>query len=95
MRSKHSPGPWKYSLSEYANHRITNLSGQLFIAEIDRLDADEQTEANAKLIAAAPDLLRALENLVDEFGSDDPGYLSRHQKDRLNYARAIIKKAIK
>jgi hypothetical protein len=74
---KHTPGPWFLSHSGYANapfviwagtrrpdyHSKFPLSGVNAIAEIfhDESPAYEQQEANARLIAAAPDMLDTLE----------------------------------
>ena len=55
--SKHTPGPWKVSSS---GNDIENAYG----AGVCALYADESSEANARLIAAAPELLEALERLV-------------------------------
>ncbi len=65
MMSKHTPGPW----------RIIEIRGRAVILEPEQDGhvckisewADEyaeEQEANARLIAAAPELLEALENLV-------------------------------
>ena len=61
--SKHTKGPWRYTVSEGSNycriychnspHWGDNLRGYC-------------GEANARLISAAPDLLEALETLRDE-----------------------------
>lgn len=69
--SKHTPGPWS------TNHvGFTHAKNGACIAEvgIDVLPFDE-VEANANLIAAAPDLLEALESaltiLTDSVGDFD------------------------
>ena len=83
--SKHTPGPWKLHLSTYPNGK---LSGRPYIyapngpdthrhiAEpfIDERAAPLQSmqEANACLIAAAPELLAALEH-VSESVWNEPG----------------------
>lgn len=57
MKSKHTPGPWRLSgdgvliAKEGAFYRIATVR--------------EPRSANARLIAAAPELLEALENLVN------------------------------
>lgn len=61
---KHTPGPW------YANGivvRPANVDRNPCIAVADDQDRlrDEQ-EANARLIAAAPELLEALRNLLED-----------------------------
>lgn len=62
--SKHTPGPWHPYLDSFYvfdsdNHRVadTCANGK----------SDAECMANAHLIAAAPDLLAALEGLVKQF----------------------------
>ena len=59
---KHTPGPWEvcYTDEIYAGSKHI---ADAFIYAIGSL---EQAVANAHLIAAAPDLLEALENLLTE-----------------------------
>lgn len=80
--SKHTPGPW-----EVQNMTVFN-SGCMFVANCDGLgdvDRMEISRANARLIAAAPDLLAALKVLVDN-GGIGPEQMFRD-------ARAAIAKA--
>ena len=62
--SKHTPGPWQPSKSRtnpyavYAPHGQTTRSSIASIALYD--DCYDEAEANARLIAAAPELLEAL-----------------------------------
>ena len=59
--TKHTPGPWVISGSSIWNpdtHRAIYASGGKAINQ-----RDEEGQANAALIAAAPDLLAALEAL--------------------------------
>ena len=77
----HTPGPW----------RTTGLNvraGDALICYATNHWADDETpenerQANADLIASAPDLLSALERLAHPMADDDD----------LDYAREIIKKA--
>ncbi len=64
MSAKHTPGPWEFG----PNHSSTGLAGQLvvrpagefphgeWVADVGSM-YDDHREANARLIAAAPDLL--------------------------------------
>lgn len=64
---KHTPGPWRANINKEgtSNHFIVNESGQSCIAAV-HLDVPQiETEANAKLISAAPELLAALKYYFD------------------------------
>ncbi|WP_127812463.1 hypothetical protein [Bordetella avium] len=65
MTTKHTPGPWKCQLAKSGSGRL-QVSGPRGeqIAILWR-SSKETTEANARLIAAAPDLLEALEEAID------------------------------
>lgn len=87
MENKHTPGPW------YAESGHEQQNGQLYWQVTDGNDAIMQNqfcwchgsqEANARIIAAAPDLLEALDRAVAEFDSNT---------DWRMVARAAIAKA--
>ncbi len=79
--SKHTPGPWFVTgnMTLYVESRIGGGLAQE-IAAVGPTEADSgygpQQRANADLIAAAPDLLRALECLL-EMGHAKAGDLAR------------------
>lgn len=86
MKTQHTPGPWKISkhcstLVESGDRSIASAGGYQSVGA----DAHEVNEANAKLIAAAPDLLAILRECVDFL---PPGYIGLHQR-----MRDTIKKA--
>jgi hypothetical protein len=58
---KHTPGPWKVDRFEDKPHQRRHTVGgnSLMICDTWSMWEDEETEANAHLIAAAPDLLGA------------------------------------
>ena len=105
----HTPGPWEASFTDCLGGpasycRIRPVSGEMFgqftsleIATMHLMDEAEQ-QANARLIAAAPDLLVALEQLVSdyergihvEFGGSP---WLKEKLEELDYARAAIAKA--
>lgn len=69
---KHTPGPWESGLNPkggYSNGVVVRPAGEfphgLWIADCG-CDADDERIANAKLIAAAPEMLLALKT-VDQF----------------------------
>lgn len=60
MNTKHTPGPWKVFRTDAGElDSITTMDG-LCVASTVTFYGNNQGEANARLIAAAPDLLAAL-----------------------------------
>ncbi len=111
---EHTPGPWNFQpacalVLEKGSHfyRIEDSSDGFNIGLVstwrnDPEDAKE-AEANARLIAAAPDLLQALENLVATYSEPDDRVccngvdcgcfgVTKHQEAE-HYAREAIAKA--
>ncbi len=90
--SKHTQGPWKYGIE------LSSRSGEWLISfdagyrgrGIDIAETrpgSGQEEANARLIAAAPELLDALQDMIDYYGS------ASATVEALTAARAAIAKA--
>jgi hypothetical protein len=105
MSNKHTPGPWRYHLGRGSRPRFhIQTAGGYQIASTTELttpktakravDFDENAtrEANARLIAASPELLAALEYALEhvEANSDDDDALNV-----IEQARAAIQKATK
>ena len=97
-KTKHTPGPWEIKPEESNRNYIRirgSLVGELYkIANVPLPDYDcerdaKECRANTRLIAAAPDLLEALQNLVDQC-EQEPGW---HQAPAIQSARAAIAKA--
>lgn len=91
MKHTHTPGPWNLIGNGILLHPVTNA--QLVTQRIETslgsfevLDETNEPEANARLIAAAPDLLSALETCVSELNQ-----LAFIQKDKM--AGVAIQKA--
>ncbi len=65
--SAHTPGPWHASK---AGHHTIWAANEVLITDCDTLDPrqppTDQTQANARLIAAAPLMLEALENIEND-----------------------------
>ena len=57
----HTPGPWKNNKSEI----YTDNQQESFIADV--FDENGDWQANARLIASAPDLLEALQSIREYF----------------------------
>ena len=97
MTVKHTPGPWFYAESEVGTPFVDSESvGDLSAVA---LPIDEQ-KANARLIAAAPDLLAALRtaeaSLADIGDADrepDVEWCERRAAEALPLVRAAIAKA--
>ena len=76
MTFKHTPGPWTVQPSQPDHGDSTVIcSGDLVLARIEsacwRDDDASEDKANANLIAAAPDLLAALQAIRDAGSYDD------------------------
>jgi len=93
---KHTPGPWTFTKARTIIH-ISN--GVRPIAEVpcraDKRTVYPEAEANARLIAAAPEMLEALKAFAEMPTSDEsPGTHPDHDMDELIFAaRAAIAKA--
>jgi len=98
--TKHTPGPW--DISSFQSHVIVGspeiVGNAIATCHISRAVGDLSTaDANARLIAAAPDLLEACRALVLEWNScfegQDTGYDGTPLHDCVMLASAAIAKA--
>ena len=64
--SKHTPAPWKRS-----KYKVFSASGALIAHTRPTVECSGEDEANARLIAAAPELLQALLDLIGTMCSAD------------------------
>ena len=80
MKTKHTPGPWVVS-------DLVRQSVEIG-ASVVRLPIGKHDAADARLIAAAPDLLEALEAMVEDVDNNAPGTFSGVQKARTAIAKA-------
>ena len=107
MTSKSTPGPWicyaDLPSTEPNWHIVTTANKLRVIANVHIEPGNAMDEANASLIAAAPDLLQALEDLLQAYSEPDRrlccdgrdcGCMGStvHQQAE-HYARAAIAKA--
>lgn len=91
--SKHTPGPWVHHPED---NIISHGDGRLLIEWQGRSKhvSAEERDANARLIAAAPELLEALQLLEAEMvlsgnaGSEDYGWKPAIEKTRAAIAKA-------
>jgi hypothetical protein len=91
-RIPHTPKPWSVDSND-AQQIIADCDG-LLVAEIHDAAGDRtetEVDANRRLIAAAPELLAALESAIE--GLLNPLSHPMAQEARLKKARAAIRKA--
>lgn len=94
-----TPGPWKaHTIKTDYGLPYTPVSAKTLLARVysEAFGDHEESEANARLIAAAPDLLEALESYVTTMaiaGGGDKALFMAAIRDADNKARAAIKKA--
>ena len=95
--SKHTPGPWTANKPTQSNGRAEVHAGPMLVAQAFNwlLDAegDEQCWADARLIAAAPDLLAALNDMLNAENSYPYGGMSESEIAAIGKARAAIARA--
>jgi hypothetical protein len=111
--SKHTPGPWTIKVDKnqydtffneevYAIYSKPNADTNILICDAGAIEYDEN-KANAKLIAAAPEMFEMLEHIlsdsahVDEKDNSD-GTSSPHEyvtlsRTDINEIRELVKKA--
>lgn len=97
----HTPGPWEVRPDEdgrgYFRIRGTRLARLFKVANVLFGSAFDRAEAlaNARLIAASPELLEALEDILSEYVRDiaDAGDEDPEEKAIVKFARAAITKA--
>ena len=94
MKTKFTPGPWAKiatgdSLSIAAKAGETSWKDVAIVAMPTGTTKAEK-QANARLIAAAPELLAALENLCNLITDED---MPNEIRDAESIARAVIAKA--
>jgi hypothetical protein len=92
MEVKHTPGPWR--VSDTINRRINirnagNQLGESAICMLPEGRIERERGANARLIAAAPELLAALEWAMSQIDDD----LDLDHQNAVSAARAAIAKA--
>ena len=87
---KYTPGPWQYKDGGYGKYYVK--SGDTVIADCAHIDCDpsyERTEYNARLIAAAPELLEALQMLCQHSDNWKPDVWNNARAATANATRAL------
>jgi hypothetical protein len=90
----HTLGPWRCK-PYWTNRSHTEAPNGIHVFDGDsRLVADVQYEANARLITAAPELLKPIERLVYDASGNQDNPMIRHKTfATIEQARSIIAKA--
>ena len=79
--SGHTPGPWRVTdeICRFSGGEVIRPnngdgvdSPVAFVCDFNRYDRDEERQANARLIAAAPELLAAAKAVIRAFGFAPP-----------------------
>ena len=90
MNQAHTPGPWRYVGRHSAE--IVDCALQRTICSVSRaLKMDGEMDANARLIAAAPSMLAALEAVVTHHA--DFENMTAEAAAAMRQARAIVRQA--
>ncbi|WP_395326892.1 hypothetical protein WBP06_09260 [Novosphingobium sp. BL-8H] len=90
-RTEHTPGPWTTERGLPIN-RMPRVCGadRSLICEVGNVGTtQDQWEANAALIAAAPELLA----FVERRAKDNPIFAKGHEKQEIAEAIALVAKA--
>ena len=93
-QSTHTPGPWRMGRVQDPGNAAWYVTPQpKLLADVCVVEFDcdtarriEEHEANARLIAAAPELLEVLEGIVTR--KDPEGFLPEYDKARAAIAKA-------
>lgn len=90
--SNHTPGPWQIYTKRGYSENVRTITGtdHGILAEVYSYD-----EANARLIAAAPELAEALQAILVMPWTQYPNtrYLSKQEQVAIGLARAALAKA--
>ena len=92
--SNHTPGPWEIKRHFDPGYKFISAPKHTALAQVvwcmEDEDRSPECEANAHLIAAAPELLEALQEALDDWGFDEPDCVRLEWADK---AGAAIAKA--
>ena len=90
MNAQHSPGPWRISY-ERGTTQIRTADNESIMCDETYYPWVPEKEADWHLIAAAPDLLEALDNLWAWVKNWDAEFMDDPEFDRSIYEAAIAK----
>ena len=91
--TRHTPGPWDWTAFNHGLCTVTHDKGSGIENDCELIAQGYMGEANARLIAAAPDLLNALKGVQEAFAHLKPLELGEIVEDALDAVDAVIAKA--
>lgn len=79
MNTKHTPGPWQAKHGRYVNTSVRDSEGLSICAmpSTQKRPSDEQI-ANARLIAAAPEMYKAISMALEILSRNQVGLIDRY-----------------
>lgn len=92
MKTKHTKGEWAFDDNEVYSESTDHGAAICTMNTTSAHFTEDEMKANAKLIAAAPELLDALQELITLYYTPEDGYISPY-KEAWEKANAAIKKA--
>ena len=87
MENKHTPGPWKITHTEQMGYRVSDSTGWGVAVVL----KDVNDKANTHLIAAAPQMLEALERLGEAVRALDAQIGTIHDKIVITDAVSLLR----
>ena len=96
--SKHTKGPWTVEYDHFtdaAEHVRAEIDGEMFDVASLLCDETGRANANARLIASAPELLEALRDILHEVTHDTAGLPRDELLDVVSAVRELAEAAIK
>lgn len=84
---KHTPGPWQ--IEDHGSLYVSTMHPVPVFELVPLVGLPDEHRANARLIAAAPELLEAAKRLEAEFGLA----LNKKTMEAVHFARSAIAKA--
>lgn len=90
--SGHTPGPWRIDPRPFSGYGAVHVSGgQYIVAKAlgQTQSCETEATANARLIAAAPDLLAALQSIVASLAEHDDEGMIEHAEQMIAARTAI------
>lgn len=93
MKTKHTPGPWRFNKNKTALLALNKENKYVFIYNASPYNSMEPSNKDAALIAAAPEMLAALMKIYTKLCSEQFQYLQNDFENELSNIEKTIQKA--